>query len=626
MSWTKLTDNLYRWTDTCNVYALVHEGRTLLIDCGAGEVTDHLAEIGVEGVDWVLYTHHHREQCQGHARLTKIGAKAAVPAGEAQLFRDPASLWDDLEAHTVYGTPHVRPPRQALRPDRELHDLETFLWGPYEIGLYATPGNTKGAMTYRVRVGGQWHLFSGDLVLEGGKLHTFYDSEWDYGFGGGFQALLSSLAVLHSLLPGTVCPAHGPILTRPRAQIKRLFHRLSAFLKNTYMRDWEWNEGIAGAIAFFSRPTALPGVRKFSDRLYKLGPTGSNCYLLIGQTGRGLFVDCGGLDENWLEITLERLRTRSVFRTLEVLIPSHSHGDHYLQAEFLRRKWGAEVWCLEGGFSDRLEDPYRYNETCLLPYYGLSHTVTPVARRLKEGETFDWDGIPVRMHHLPGQTVYTAGIEVTLEGRRILFVGDNLFAAPEGRSGHEAVVARNGSQIDRQYLQGARTLARIAPDSLLCGHSSEIEHAERQTRQFLFWAQRLTREIRQFSFFEPYALYLDPYWLQYDPYIQRLAPGEEGRVAIVLRNVYGKRMRFRVCPALPEGWQAEPEEFSVTLQPEQIRRLEVKFQIPCEAPAQTHLLSADVTAGSWRWGEFFDARVDVLSAGKRLPRGYARVR
>ena len=173
MSWTKLTDNLYRWTDTCNVYALVHEGRALLIDCGAGEVTDHLAEIGVEGVDWVLYTHHHREQCQGHARLTKIGAKAAVPAGEAQLFRDPASLWDDLEAQTVYGTPHVRPPRQALRPDRELHDLETFLWGPYEIGLYATPGNTKGAMTYRVRVGGQWHLFSGDLVLEGGKLHTF---------------------------------------------------------------------------------------------------------------------------------------------------------------------------------------------------------------------------------------------------------------------------------------------------------------------------------------------------------------------------------------------------------------------------------------------------------------------
>jgi glyoxylase-like metal-dependent hydrolase (beta-lactamase superfamily II) len=310
---------------------------------------------------------------------------------------------------------------------------------------------------------------------------------------------------------------------------------------------------------------------------------------------------------------------------VEVLIPSHLHGDHYLQAEFLRQKWGTEVWCLEGGFSDRLEGPYRYNETCLLPYYNLPHTVTPVARRLKDGETFDWDGIPVRVHHLPGQTTYTAGIEVTLEGRRTLFVGDNLFWAPEGSSGHEAVVARNGSQIDQQYLAGAQTMARISPDTILCGHSSEIEHAERQTRAYLHWAKRLSREIRQLSFFEPYDLYLDPYWFQFDPYIQRLAPGEKGRVELVLRNPYPEARRFRVRPALPEGWAFQPEEFSIRLKPGQTRRLPVEFRVPRKAPPQTYLISADVTAGDSRWGEFFDARIDVVRPGEKAQRGYGRV-
>jgi glyoxylase-like metal-dependent hydrolase (beta-lactamase superfamily II) len=626
MPWTQLAENLYRWTDTCNVYALVHEGRALLFDCGAGECLDHLAEIGASGVDWVLFTHHHREQCQGHPRLSAAGARFAVPAAEAALLRGGAGFWDDLEQTTVWGTPHVRPPRQPLHADRELADLETFTWGPYEVGVYATPGNTRGAVTYRLHLGGQWYLFSGDLVLEGGKLHTFYDSEWDYGFGVGFQAEIVSLSLLHSLLPGVVCPAHGPVLSRPRQQIERLFHRLSRFLEKTFLRDWQWNEGIAGAIAFFSQPTGLPGVRKFNDNLYKLGPVASNCYLLIGQSGRGLFVDCGLLEEKWLDATLRRMREEGILRTVEALIPSHLHGDHYLQAEFLRRKWGTEVWCLEGGFSDRLEAPYRYNETCLLPYYRLGHTVTPVARRLTIGEEFDWDGIPVRMHHLPGQTTYTGGVEVTLEGRKILFTGDNLFWAPEGSSGHEAVIARNGSQIDLQYLEGAEIMARIAPDAILAGHASEIEHAARQTQAHLAWAQQVTREIRQFSWFEPYSLYLDPYWFQFDPYIQRLAPGAAGRVELILCNLYPEARKFRVRPALPEGWAAQPEEFRVTLQPGQTRRLRVEFRVPAEAPAGSHLISADLTAGDYRWGEFFDARVDVLPEGQKPPEGYDTVR
>jgi len=54
--------DLHVWTDTCNTYVLRDGDAALLIDLGDGSVLDHLADIGVRRVEWVLFTHHHREQ------------------------------------------------------------------------------------------------------------------------------------------------------------------------------------------------------------------------------------------------------------------------------------------------------------------------------------------------------------------------------------------------------------------------------------------------------------------------------------------------------------------------------------------------------------------------------------
>src|SRR5688572_4468087 len=70
----KLAPNLFAWTDTCNVYVLRDGDSALLINLGDGSVFDHLGEIGVKQIEWVLFTDHHREQCQGYARLTNWNA------------------------------------------------------------------------------------------------------------------------------------------------------------------------------------------------------------------------------------------------------------------------------------------------------------------------------------------------------------------------------------------------------------------------------------------------------------------------------------------------------------------------------------------------------------------------
>jgi glyoxylase-like metal-dependent hydrolase (beta-lactamase superfamily II) len=626
MSWTRIAEGLYRWTDTCNVYALVHEGRALLIDCGAGDAVDHLDEIGAERVDWVLYTHHHREQCQGHARLTASGAKTAAPVGEANLMRDPASLWDDLNANTVYGAVHSRPPREPVSIDRTLAPLDTFEWGPFAIQVYATPGNTQGSVTYRAQIAGEWFLFSGDLILAGGTMHTFYDNEWDYGHSVGPKTMCQSLTYLRALLPATVCPSHGPVMADPEPDIRRLHATLDRFEKDWYTRAWDWNDGIGGAMDWFSRPTDITGVRKFTDNLYKLGRIGSNCYLLIGETGRGMFVDCGGQMPTHLDYALDRLRDEAGLRTIEVLIPTHVHGDHYNTLGYLRERWGAEVWCLDT-MAEAMEQPYRFNSSALVPYYRLPFDTIPIARKLADRERFEWDGLELVAHDLPGQTCYTTGVELRVADKRVMFTGDNIFYTPrEGQSGHEAILARNGSQIDLQYLAGAERLAEVNPDWILAGHSSEIEDARRQIPLFLEWARAMPGKFAELSSRDPYELFLDPYWMRFDPWMQRLAPGDEARVQVIVRSHHADGTRFVIAPRLPEGWGPEPAEWEGTLTRGEEARFEVRFRVPDDAPSRTHIISADLTAGDERWGEFFDGRVDVIGGDVTPPKWYDRVK
>src|SRR5260221_6933620 len=92
MPFQKLLPDLYLWTDTANVYVLKDGDAAILIDLGDGSVLDHLAEIGVKHVEWVLFTSHHRELCQGYSRLKGAGTKIAAAERERAFFEKPTSF------------------------------------------------------------------------------------------------------------------------------------------------------------------------------------------------------------------------------------------------------------------------------------------------------------------------------------------------------------------------------------------------------------------------------------------------------------------------------------------------------------------------------------------------------
>ena len=76
----RLTEHLYRFEDTCAVYVVRDGSSCVLIDFGSGKILDHLRELGISKVDWILHTHHHRDQCQGDHKAVERGIPIAVPA------------------------------------------------------------------------------------------------------------------------------------------------------------------------------------------------------------------------------------------------------------------------------------------------------------------------------------------------------------------------------------------------------------------------------------------------------------------------------------------------------------------------------------------------------------------
>src|SRR5262249_17413036 len=168
---TRLSEHLYRFADTCNVYLLVDGDAGLLIDAGSGAVLDHLPDAGVTRIDWVLHTHHHRDQCWGTPRLRDHGARVAVPEYERHLFDQAELFWRTRRTFDNYNDRNTFFSLGAdLAVDALLADYETFRWRRYEFFVLPAKGHTLGSSVLLCRIDGHLVAFTGDLFAAGGTL------------------------------------------------------------------------------------------------------------------------------------------------------------------------------------------------------------------------------------------------------------------------------------------------------------------------------------------------------------------------------------------------------------------------------------------------------------------------
>lgn len=612
--------DLFVWTDTCHVYVLRDGDAALLVDLGDGSVLDHLGELGVHRVEWVLFTHHHREQCQGVPRLAPwraAGTRVAAPEAERTLFERPAEFRKMQvrlgDAFTVYGASYVRPPLEPIPLDRTFKSMDTFSWRGREFWCVDTRGNSPGAMSYLLREGDGWLAFTGDLMLDGARLHTWFDSEWDYGFGAGIWALANSAAQIAGYRPRLLLPSHGPLVRDPGPQLARFQRRLVA-LERWLVRGYPVHTFSGMVQDPVSRPSAVPHLWQVLPHVYKFrGPNFyPNFYLILADSGRALVVDCGLLDPGFLDEALEGLRARAGLRQIDAVIVTHMHGDHFLQAPHLREKWGAQLWALDR-MAAVCAHPEWFDYAAPIQAYGTGVDGVRFDRLFRDGERFEWEGYRFTVDWMPGQTEFALCLHGEIDGHKVAFTGDNLFGDPRdpAQTGHEAVVAHNSAILEEGYIYAAEYLRRLRPVLILGGHSYVMDRPARFIERYRRWAYGLRDAFREILAPDDYRYGFDPFWVRAEPYRSRVRPGETIELTLHVRNFQSRPQRLELAVATPTGLTAEPAAFIVETAPEGRSRRTLRLRAAPGSGPGVRLVAFEVTRDGRRLGQWFDAVVEV---------------
>jgi glyoxylase-like metal-dependent hydrolase (beta-lactamase superfamily II) len=605
--------DLFVWTNTCNTYVLRDGDAALLIDLGDGTVLDHLAEIGVKHVDWVLLTDHHREQCQGIGRIDRKSTKIAAPKAEQPLLEKPTDFrkwFPKLEdQYSVYGASYVRPPAQPIPLDKALEAGEVFKWRGYELHCLSTPGHSPGGMTYVVRRDGKSIAFLGGLMHDGAKMSNWFDSEWDYGFAKGVDALVASVESLIEQRLELGLPAQGPVIKQLNTQLETYRDKLKTF-RASYIRGYPVFDSTEQQRDSLSKPTKVPLISQVTPHLYKLShqTKGKNFAIIISDNGRGLILDAGLFPPAMLEEIIVGLRAHMGLKKIDAFWISHMHGDHFLLGPTLKEKYGAEAWTLDR-IVDKCEHPRRYDYAALVSAYGDGFDGMKIEKPFRDGETVEWEGYKIHVDWMPGQTENGCCLWLELDGKRIAFTGDNLFGTPSDpkQNGHEAVVARNSAIFEEGYFLGSKYLKDLKPDIVMGSHSYVMDDPADFLKRYHDWSKEIIELYRGLLPDKDYEYQFDPYWVSAYPYRVDLSEADEQQVTITVRNFRATPQSHRIELKLPSGITADPPVLEGSVPAESRERYQIKLRADGErAPAGIQMATFDITLDDKHYGELFD--------------------
>ncbi len=624
MTWTQLSEHLYVWPDTCNVYCVTDGDRGLLIDAGSGTVAEHLGEIGVSEIDWVLHTHHHRDQCWGTHRFADAGAKVAVPEHERHLFENAEFFWRHKRLYNNYNDRSTFfSLAENVTVDEDLKDYETFSWRGLELDVIPAKGHTHGSSMLVGRIDGQDVAFTGDLMCAGGVLYQYHAMEYGYGDQQGALFTLQSVQALRRRAPHLALPSHGTPIEDVVGDCERLEERLMDLAR------------LGGGIRFMGRDgghglDVLPDPRfiQLSRHLLWSGPHAcSNFYVLLSESGKAFFLDYGhsygahmatgseredGDTMRFVVHHLDELRETYGVEKIDVVMNSHIHDDHTAGVPYLVRHEGTRVWALEE-VAQVLENPAAWCSTpCTLK------TPILIERRFSDGDTFTWEEYEFEIHHAPGQTEFHMVLATTVDGLKIAFTGDNIFEelAP-GITGRittqvfQTTVLRNSFQL-WMHEKCADVMEAVAPDLVCPGHRQVIPWDTRKTAEYRDFIARKERVVRALVG-DPSDRYVDLWWARLLPYDGAVAPGQELEYALLLRNNLDHKATYEARLLTPDGWNTANGFAQIELASGARGELTLSATAPEDAQPR-RLITAEIRIAGEAQGPVAEAVVTVLPA------------
>jgi len=223
----KLGKNLFLFKDICNVYIIRKGTKGVLIDFGNGDVLEELPSLGIEAIDMVIHTNHHRDVCSGD-HLLESSVKILVPEGEKYLFSAAEEFWQKKKIYVMYPQESLLFTRTTNVSCEGLRDGQILEWEGVTFEIINTPGDSRNCITIICNMEGKKTLFCGDLIAAPGKVHNIYDFQFDYMPSQYvvFKYWKESLMKLLDINGDLLCPSHGIAMYDARDALELLISRV----------------------------------------------------------------------------------------------------------------------------------------------------------------------------------------------------------------------------------------------------------------------------------------------------------------------------------------------------------------------------------------------------------------
>ena len=153
----------------------------------------------------------------------------------------------------------------------------------------------------------------------------------------------------------------------------------------------------------------------------------------------------------------------------------------------MRSRWGAHVW-LHPWVAEPIANRQRYD----VPW--LPAEAIEAGRLLPEEGVFRWQEFRFQIRPFPGQTWWHCAFDTHVDGRHVLFSGDN-FQPPTRWNGTGGFCAYNGSCFTG-FASSARTVIDLAPDLICNGHRCIYEYDADHYHRILKWCEDAEASVR----------------------------------------------------------------------------------------------------------------------------------
>ena len=446
----KISDSLFLFKDLCNVYVLKENEEGISVDFGSGNFMKYLNKIGVKKITDVFITHPHFDHICGLEKENSFRTHA--PAG-SEKFISPEGIekyWDFLKKLVHGCPPNYSPIRKGIK--NVLYDIcegNDIFWKNKRIRFIPTPGHTEFAYSILMDIDGKQIVFCGDAFYSNSKIFQPYHLEWDHWTGKGVLSAWEGIIKLKNIKIDVLCPGHGEVL---KEDIKKHLEKLGKKLLYLY----------------FSKGSICPGekdryfqVEIVDEKIKKVIPSvyhfGENGYLIVSKNKECIIIDPFSSDMVYLEKILKKFNFKPVIAT-----STHYHLDHIDGIDYLRKKYKTKLL-----LHPLVAEPLKIKKNERFPWLPLKEikfdSLLP--------EHFKWNEYEFEIFHFPGQTWWSCGIFMTVDGFKALFSGDN-FQPPSRWNGTGGFCAYNRSRFKEGFYKSAEKVIKLKPDLILAGHGT----------------------------------------------------------------------------------------------------------------------------------------------------------